>query len=808
MTSQRPAPPPPLASYHQERGSTQPQPPRSAAPMQSQNPGQRRQQLPPGGARPRPPQSQKPQRRNGGGSGGGGMLRGLMYLFLLLLIVAGAGAGYLLTNPPSDLIRQKITEQVKAKTGRDLVVAGPASFTFYPGVGVSLKDVSLSGPPGMPGKLLTMAELNVSVKTMPLLQREIAVKQLVLKKPVFDLRVDKAGKKNWNFAELIDPRRYAQAANPAQAPDGTASDADPGDTGQPAPANGGIALPKRLTDIKQLQLDDVRIEDGTLRFTDERAGKAQEVKQVNVNLVLKSLTSPLTANGNLAWQGEKIDFDGRLTNVKTVLEEKPAKLAFNASNPHINASYDGNVLIKDGADLEGQITAKSPAVRGLAQWLGTALPPVAGFGPLSLTGNLRTNGNVTSLSNANLGLDGATATGGVTVTTGGVRPYVQANLKISELNLNKYMVGAGGAAIAPNAAPPPMPAQKSAAPDGSAPAESPGASDDIENLLNKPGAKVYGASQRAGWSSDAINLALLGVADTDAKLQVGRLLFQDIKVGQSALTVALKNRVLKTTFDDVQLYDGHGKGFLNVDGTGKAASIGANFALDGVSALPLLKDAADVKWLDGKAKLGLQLAATGASQLQLVESLNGKADFKFANGAIVGFNLPGAIRGLSQGKLSSFKTAPSEKTDFSELSASFNVANGVAQNQDLQMTSPLLRVTGAGAVQLPGRTVDYTVKPKVVASLEGQQGAQGLSGLEIPVRISGPWDKPKIEPDLKGVLSDPNKAIDAVKDIAKQLKGKNAGEIVNELFGKKSGDGSSGDASGAKDLLNKFLKPQ
>ncbi len=728
----------------------------------------------------------------------------MLYLFLLLLIIGGAGAGYLVINPPSEFIRQTIAGQVKAKTGRDLVVAGPASFSFYPGLGVSLSDVSLSGPPGSPGKLVTMATLDVNIKTMPLINRQVEVRRLILKKPVFDLRVDKAGRKNWNFAELNDPVRFAQAAGPED----VTTDAD-----APPTAIQGRPLPSKLSDIQHLQLDDVRIEDGTLRYTDERAGKPQEVNAVNVTIALKSLNSPLTASGNLAWQGEKTDFDAKLSTAKTVLEEKPAQLAFNASNRHIAATYDGSVLVRDGADLEGQVTAKSQSVQGLAKWLGTVLPPVPGFGPLTLTGTLKTNGNVTSLSNANLGLDGATATGGVTVTTGGVRPYVQANLKLSELDLNKYMSSGG---VIATAAPTPAPADPAQAPfpvpakDPEASAPAPG--DDIEKLLNAPNdaapGKVYGATQRAGWSSEALNLALFGVADADAKLQVGRLLFQDIKVGQSALTVGLKNRVMKTTFDDVQLYDGRGKGFLNIDGTGKAASIGANFALDGLSALPFLKDAANLEWLSGKAKLGFQLAATGASQLQLVESLNGKADFAFANGAIVGFNLPGAIRGISQGKLSGLKKSPSEKTDFSELSASFNVANGIAQNQDLQLVSPLLRVTGAGAVQLPQRTVDYTVKPKLVASLEGQQGAQGLSGIEIPVRISGTWTGVKYEPDLGGVLKDPNKALEAVKELGKQFKGKNAGEIVNELLGKKNPDGTTSGSSGAKDLLNKFLKPQ
>ncbi len=769
MAPQRPGPPPPLTNYRPGQ-----QPPA---------PGQRLPPLP-GGTRPRAAQ---PARRRGGG-----FLRGLMYVSLALVAVAGAGVGYLIVNPPSDLIRRTITEQVKANTGRDLIVAGPAAFTFYPGMGVSLKDVSLSGPSGSPGKLVTMAELDVSIKTMPLINRNIEVRRLVVRQPVFDLRVDKAGQKNWNFAELLEPLRYAQATAPAgeairDVPDAVAV--------PPVRAR----LVSRLAKINHLQLADVRIEDGTVRFTDERSGKTQEIKAVNVNVSLPSLQAPVTANGAVTWQGEQIDFDGKLTNAKAVLEEKPARLAFNAQNRNLSTTFDGNLLIHDGADLEGQVTTKSGSARDLAAWLGTRLPPVSGFGAWSLTGTLKTNGNVTSLSNANIGLDGATATGAVTVTTGGVRPYVQANLKISELDLNKYMTAAvvGTAAAAPAQ---PAPAKPAAATEPSG--------DQIDELLKAspaPPTKVYGYEQRGGWSSVPFNMALLGVADTDAKLQVGRLRFNDIVVGQSALTVALKNRIMKTTFDDVQLYEGHGKGFLNVDATGKAANVGANFALDGMAALPFLKDAMKMEWLSGNAKLGFQLAASGENQLQIIETLNGRADVKFANGAIVGFNVPGAIRGISQGKIPNLKTTPTEKTDFSELSASFNIVNGVAQNQDLQMVSPLLRVTGAGAVQLPQRTVDYTVKPKIVASLEGQQGTTtGLNGLEIPVRITGALDKPKVEPDLKGVLADPNKAIEAVKEISKQFKGKNANEIVDGLLGKKS-DGSGGSTSNAKELLKNFL---
>lgn len=775
MAPQNPGPPPPLANYRpmNERTNEHGAP---AFPPRATPPGQRR-------------KAEPPKRRRGG------FLRGLGYLFLFLLLIAGAGAAYLTLNPPSDLIRQTIAEQVKAKTGRDLVVAGPAAFTFYPGVGVSLRDVSLSGPPGSNTKLITMEALELNIKTMPLLNRQVEVRRLILQKPVFDLRVGKDGKKNWNFAEIAEPVRYAQAGEP-QAP--------ANDAGEAAQAQSATPLPGKLAQIRHLELDDVRIENGTFRYTDERTGRVQEVSNTNANVALASLNGALTANGDLVWQGSKIDFDGKFSPVRSALEEKPGRLEFKASNALVDATYDGALLIKDGADLEGKISAKSASARNLAKWFGTALPAAPGFGPMSLTGAVKTNGSVTSISGATFGLDGATANGNVTVTTGGVRPQVAANLKFSEIDLNKYL--SAGSQIAPNA-PAAAPAAKPTPGGAAGPGQS--GNDQIEQLLEQgKGSKVYGATQRAGWSSDQINLALLGVADVDAKLQTARLLWRDIKIGQSALTVALKNRVLKTVFDDIQLYDGRGKGFLTVDTAGKVPNIGGNFALDGLSAQSFLKDTANTDWLSGKAKVGVQLASTGASELQLVENLNGKADVSFANGAIVGFNLPGAIRGISQGNLSGLKKTPTEKTDFSELSASFNIQNGVAQNQDLQLVSPLLRVTGAGAIQLPPRTLDYTVKPKLVASLEGQQGAQGLTGLEIPVRVVGPWDKPSYQPDINGVLKNPNAIVDQAKEIGKQFKGKNAGEIVNDLLGKKSGDGTTGATNAAKDLLNKFLKPQ
>ena len=276
--------------------------------------------------------------------------------------------------------------------------------------------------------------------------------------------------------------------------------------------------------------------------------------------------------------------------------------------------------------------------------------------------------------------------------------------------------------------------------------------------------------------------------------------------------MALKSNVMKTTFDEVQLYDGKGRGFVTLDATApKIAGIAANITLDGVAAQGLLKDAADMDWLAGKGKLVLAVSGQGQNQRQIVETLTGKADLIFTNGAIVGWNIAGMVRGLSQGKLAGLNRTPAEKTDFSEFASTWTITNGIAQNQDLRLVSPLLRVAGAGSVSLPAREVDYMVRPTLVASLAGQGAADKPSGLEIPVRVHGSWDKPNITPDIAGVLKDPNQAVETVKQIGKQFKGKSANEIVKGLLGESGGaEATPNDAAGSppksKKLLDQLFK--
>ncbi len=787
------------------------EPPRTAQPQGYRQHGggdgqPRAQRLPPRtlppGAQQRPTGWAERERKEAERRGVGAL--GVIGLGLLAVVaVAGAGAGYLYLNPPTGFIRDRLVAEVKARTGRDLVIGGPTRFTLYPSIGVSMANVQLSAPAAMGGApLLRTAGLDVSIKLWPLLTRDVQLERLTLRQPTIELRTDRNGRRSWDFAsgENAPPVRLA-AAEIAQAGARTATDVAPQAT-QARPATGA-----KISGIERLALEDVRIENGTLVFSDERDGQRHTATALNATLAMASIDSPLDVTGNFTWKNEPVKVKGSVTSLAEVLAQKPAKVALNAELRPLSVTYDGGVTMKNGFDARGAVTVKSASLRSLAVLAGVALPPGPGFGAASVAGKLDASSVHASLTDATIVLDGTTATGGVGVETKGARPYVKANLKLKELDLNKHLAGLGDGAPA-EASPAPAPAPARAPTAAPAPAaRSAGNPSSIEDLLKDaptaPGTKVKGYARRDAWSEEPIGVAALGLADADVRLELGKLVWQEIKAGQTQVALALKNKVLKTTLDEVQLYQGRAKGVVTLDGNSGQPAVSANITADGLQALPLLKDAADMDWLAGTTRAVLAVNGQGATQKAIMESLSGKADLTFNNGAIVGWNIPQMVRGLRQGQFSGFDRVQTSKTDFSELSSSWTIAGGVAQNQDLRMTTPLLRVTGGGQVGLGARTVDYVLKPKVVASLDGQGGAQGLQGLEIPLRIRGPWSRPEYTPELGGILKDPSQAIGAIKELGKQFKGKKPDEIVNQVLGD-----NPGTAKKANDLLNKLLKPK
>lgn len=701
-----------------------------------------------------------------------------------IAVVAGAGAGALFMLAPVDLVRDEIIREVKAHTGRDLSVSGGTSLSLFPSLAVTLENVSLSAPPGMAvPPLAVMRRLEARASLVSVLAGQFRVEQLVLTDPVVELSIDANGKKSWDFASLGARRiKVAQAPGGSGAGEGmppelreflrnatTPAQGHANSPSQSAPAEAARGKPARVAE----GFDDIRIVNGTIRYKDAQTGHAEVVTRVNASVAAPSLNRAIGAKGGFDIRGERISFQTEFSTPADLIDRRPARVVLAmASDPagptRLNASFKGTVTPdsragrNDDVRIEGPIRIDAASASRIGELLGISGASMATKGPLTLSAQLNSEPSLVSINELDVKVGEMTARGLLHISHGSAgktRPRIKADLRIAGLDVDRI----SGRGEAPSSVEAARPFRGSAPPDTAGP-------------------RVKGYVKREGWSDEPYDVAALGQFDAEARLAFSNLKVGDIRVEGADVTLTLDDRVLRTTLDNIRLYGGRGRGLINLDARGRALAMGANLSLIDVAGLPFMKDVADLDWLDGKAQIQLALAGQGETEKALVDSLTGQAKVDFENGAIVGINIPQMVRALGQGQLSGFERTATARTDFSEAAASFEIRAGVAETRDLRLLSPLIRMGGNGTVDIGQQTIEATLRPRLVGSLTGQGGDVDLTGLELPVKVSGPWSRPEITADMGAVLKDPDKAIETIKELGRQLKKKGGLDKLIERF--------------------------
>ncbi|HWN29961.1 MAG TPA: AsmA family protein [Burkholderiales bacterium] len=263
-------------------------------------------------------------------------------------------------------------------------------------------------------------------------------------------------------------------------------------------------------------------------------------------------------------------------------------------------------------------------------------------------------------------------------------------------------------------------------------------------------------------------------------LRVGSLKAANVKAQQVRADLKAANGKLNINPLSANLYQGSANGSVSVNAAATPV-ISVKQDLKGINVGLLLKDAMDYDTLEGKGSVSLDVTTRGDTVTAMKKALDGKAALNLADGAVKGINIAETLRNF-KAKLGALKGQQTQaadkvqKTDFTELKASFLIKNGVAHNDDLSMKSPLLRLTGAGDINIGEDSLNYLAKASVVASSKGQGGVDlaSLKGVTIPVRISGPFKSPQYSLDFGGAVTEvvKQKAEEAVKGkLQDKLKG-------------------------------------
>jgi len=283
------------------------------------------------------------------------------------------------------------------------------------------------------------------------------------------------------------------------------------------------------------------------------------------------------------------------------------------------------------------------------------------------------------------------------------------------------------------------------------------------------------------------DLSALKGLNASGSLKIGSLKLANVNASNVRVDVKAANGRVDASPISANLYQGSINGALSVQSAATPV-IAVRQNLTGVNVGPLLKDAANFEALEGKGNVSLDVSGQGNTVSALKKALAGNAAIKLVDGAIKGINIAGSIRD-AKAKLGVLKgettqaASQTEKTDFSELSATFSIKKGVAHNSDLAGKSPLLRLGGEGDIDIGNEKLDYLMKATVVGTAAGQGGKElsELSGVTVPVRLTGSFGAPQYKIDFSGIAAGAAKAV--VEKKTEEIKAKAQDQIKDKLKG-------------------------
>ncbi|MCL5668493.1 MAG: AsmA family protein [Gammaproteobacteria bacterium] len=641
---------------------------------------------------------------------------------IALLVIVGAGGALLLFFDPNDY-KPEIIALVKERTGRELSIPGKISLAVFPWLGVKLGEAQLSNAPGFgdqPFAALQSAQLRV--KLLPLLKKRVELDTVSLHGLTLNLARSKSGKTNWD--DLIAKGQDKKQESP-------------------------------LAKLSALAIGGVDVRDAAIIWDDKSSGARHTISQLTLrtgaladkkpfDITLEFGLESAPLRGRVALDGEgRIDLAAaryQLMDAKINIEIERGKERLAELSARLDAALPEQTLtlldiklashdVTASGTLKGEKLLDAPVFSGalkvaefspreLMNKLGIKPPQTADSSVLTraaLETQVAATAQRVNFNKLALRLDDTTATGSMNISNFSA-PLTGFKLALNELDLDRYLPPAND--------------------EGKARAVTPA------------GAAAAGAGMFPVETLRKLNL--------NGELRLAGLKAKNLHLSDISITLSARDGDIRVPVS-ARLYEGKYNGATYLDVRGRTPLLTLEESLQGVQAGPLLKDMFGKERITGKVVMDARLTLRGTTSAEMKQTLSGKSAFSFTDGAVKGVNIAKLLR-EAQAMLKGGAAAPPggepNQTDFSELSGTVTLVNGVARNEDLSANPPLLRVTGRGSADLVGERMDYLASATVVASLEGQggKGLEQLKGLTVPIRISGPFSNLSYRPDVEAIV--------------------------------------------------------
>ncbi|WP_419534282.1 AsmA family protein [Endozoicomonas sp.] len=558
--------------------------------------------------------------------------------------------------------RDEITQLVYDQSGLKVSINGPIGWSIFPWVGLSLEDVSVEGANS--SKLAQLGSAGVSVKLIPLLSKRIEMQTLELKGLELTLVKNAKGKGNW---QVSAPKYSEQQTSGRQEPSPTSKS----ETGS-SPLKLDIAsvnVSGLLISYDDLQSKQKYIIDQASLTTGAIRNQQPFDFEMKAHITTPDLVVNSLIRGEMTFNLEAGRYD--IQNLKV------------SATPDLDKgeslSIVGNVQYQQTPMLvKGNLGVAEFNLANLLNQMKVQLPPMAdpkALNKLSFDSHFSTNGESLTADKLQLQLDSFTLDGNFKMNSID-RGDMQFSFTGNDLNLDNYL---------------------------------PPATDDAEATDEEQSAQPGSEKTSSGKEHPLVQEEMLRSLNLDgsmklASLTVAKFIFEqpsvDIKAAQGKQEVRIGSRFYQGTIDMTSSLD------VRQPGNPKMA---ASAELKNISLEALSKPIPDLASLQGDVNAGMKVHTQGQYASVLTKNLNGNIEFKIDKGVFTDANFDKMVcEGVAKIRKKELRATDwGSSTEFTDLSGTFVIKNGVASNDNLIAALAYMNLKGDGYVNLVDRQLDY-----------------------------------------------------------------------------------------------------